>query len=142
MECGSEQSRTRQDRAGRAPSETVLKDGHYAGTTAQDEPISFDVVMDGKALTNLSFMIKASSSLGGHASIVDEPITIAGFLPVGRDGHFGDTVTGDGIRAVIEGTFAPAVTATGTLHVDLVVVHSGSDVECSSGEVSWQTRLV
>ena len=37
-------------------------DGHYAGTTEQDLPISFDVVVAGAALTNLTFLIRASSS--------------------------------------------------------------------------------
>lgn len=116
----------------------ALKDGHYAGTTAQNEPISFDVIEGGTSLRCLTF--KIDSSLPSHVSVKDEPITITGAFPISGNGHFGDRVTGDSIKAAIEGTVTPAGTASGTLLVHLVVVQSGNNVECSSGVVRWTAR--
>lgn len=116
----------------------AAKDGHYAGTTTQGEPLSFDVVDGGAFLTCLTF--KVDSCAPDDIGLSDEPITITGAFPIGGGGHFGDTVIGDGIKAVIDGTVRTAGTASGTLLVDLVVLHDGTDVECSSGDVRWTAR--
>jgi len=116
----------------------ALKDGHYAGTTAQGEPLSFDVVEGGAFLTCMTF--KVDSWAPDEIGLTDEPIAIKGAFPISTDGRFGDAVIGDGITAVIDGTVTPAGTASGTLRVDLIVAHGGADVECSSGEVCWTAR--
>jgi hypothetical protein len=98
------------DAATRRP--IALSDGHYTGTTTHDEPISFDVVLGGSALTNLSFMIKASCDSNSQLNIVDEPITITGFFPIGLDGSFDETVTGTDIKAMVSGTVASSATSS------------------------------
>jgi len=115
------------------------KDGHYVGTTAQGEPLSFDVVEGGAFLTCLTF--KVESRAPAEIGLTDEPIAITGAFPVGTDGRFGDTVIGDGIRATIAGTVLPAGTATGMLRVDVVLPREGDDVECSSGDVRWSASI-
>jgi len=122
-----------------SPRTSRPKSGHYAGTTTQDGPISFDVGDGGTSLTCLTFKIDSWSP--GQVGVTDEPITITGVFPISPDGHFGQTVTGNGIRAGVDGTVTPAGTASGKLLVALVVVNGGNDVECSSGEVRWQARL-
>jgi len=114
------------------------KDGHYVGTTAQGEPLSFDVVQGGAFLTWLTFKVDCCAP--AEIGLTDEPITITGTFPMGADGHFGDTVIGDGISAVIDGTVTPTGAASGTLRVNLVVPHGGADVECSSGKVRWTAQ--
>ena len=69
--------------------------------------------------------------------MVDEPITITGFLPIGLDGHFGDTVAGTDIEAFIDGTVTPSGSAGGTLRVALVIPCGKANIEYSTGDVSW-----
>jgi hypothetical protein len=88
----------------------------------------------------LTFKIDSRSP--GQVGVTDEPITITGVFPISRDGHFGDKVTGDGIRAAIEGTLTPAGIANGTLRVDVVVPHEGVAVDCSSGVVRWTATAI
>jgi len=114
------------------------KDGHYVGTTAQGEPLNFDVVEGGAFLTCLTF--KVDSRAPAEISLTDEPIAITGAFRIGTDGRFGDTVIGEGVRAVIGGTVTPAGAASGTLRVDLVVTNGVADVECSSGVVRWTAK--
>jgi len=116
-----------------------LQDGHYVGRTAQDEPISFDVV-GGTGLTNLTFIIRASCSSAGRISLVDEPITITGLFPIGLDGHFGRTVTEPEIEAVIDGVVTPSASASGTLRVNLVIRRGDAKIQYSTGRVGWTAR--
>ena len=115
-------------------------DGHYTGTTEQGLPISFDVVVGGAALTNLTFLARASCSPSDEIALVDEPITITGFFPIGLAGHFGDTVAGTEIEAFIAGTVTPSGNARGTLRVALVIPCGKANIEYSTGEVSWTAR--
>jgi len=114
------------------------KDGHYVGTTAQGEPLSFDVVEGGAFLTCLTF--KVDSGAPSEIGLTDEPITITGAFPIGTGGPFGDTVIGDGIRATIAGTISPVGTASGTLSVELSLARNGTDIVRSSGDVRWTAR--
>jgi len=114
------------------------KDGHYAGTTAQGEPLSFDVVERGAFLTCLTF--KVDSRAPDEIGLTDEPIAITGAFPIRADGRFGDTVIGDGITAEVDGTVTPAGGASGTVRVDLVVTNGGDDIERSSGVVRWSAQ--
>ena len=117
-----------------------LQDAHYVGRTAQDEPISFDVVGGGTGLTNLTFIIRASCSSGGRISFVGEPITITGLFPIGLDGHFGGTVAEPEIEAVIDGVVTTSASASGTLRVDLVIRRGDAKIQHSTGRVGWTAR--
>jgi hypothetical protein len=130
---------TRHEPDAAIPCPLKLKDGHYTGTTEQDEPISFDVIVGGAALTNLTFMVKASCSSDGQ-TIVDEPITVTGLFPIGLNGNFSDTVRGTDTEAVIDGTATSSSSTRGSLRVELVIPCGESNVVYSTGEVGWTAQ--
>ena len=98
--------------------------GHYAGATADGEPVSFDVTGDGN-VTNV---------IAGLAGSV---ISISQRFPVDGDGGWGGEVVGKGVRTRIRGRLA-AAEADGTLEAELV----NGRTHHLAGPISWHARKV
>jgi hypothetical protein len=94
--------------------------GHYAGATAQGEPVSFDVTADGD-VTNVI------------ASLSGAVISISQRFSVDEQGRWGGDVAGRGVRAQIRGRLGPEV-AKGTVEAELA--------SHATGAISWRARRV
>jgi hypothetical protein len=115
---------------------------HYAGRTSQGEPISFDVLPDGSAVTNFLLAFDAVWLQPVQLGITEAPIAITGLFPISDDGRFRETVRAQHTTVVLEGSLDASGTATGSLHVDAVIVHRGMPRRCTTGEVGWTAQLV
>lgn len=115
--------------------------GHYAGTTSQGEPISFDVVSDGSAVTNILLAFDAACLQPVKLGITEAPIAITGLFPVSAGGRFGGTVRARDATVAIHGAFDGVGRASGSLRVEAVMVYRGTPRPCSSGPVRWNARL-
>jgi hypothetical protein len=118
--------------------------GHYAGTTAQNEPWAFDVTADGRGVTNLtSGDINESCSPGG--SLYGGRLNLRNTYPIAADQTFTIDLAASGTingiypytgRLLINGKFS-GNGATGT-YVETTSFTIGSiNFSCSSNQQSW-----
>jgi hypothetical protein len=110
--------------------------GHYAGTTSQGEPISFDVSDAGRVVTNIIVVVDVPLQGGRNTTI-----SISQTFPIDEAGRWGDVVHGAGVRVRIRGR-ATGPDAAGTLRVALEGTGQRSSKRHSAATVSWRARLV
>ena len=122
------------------------KSGHYAGTTSQGRPISFNVATD---LSNVTGMI-----LAVDLNCTEVPVSLpnnildvsAGTFPLAPDWSFAINLANadaDGsITLALNGKLSVPGSASGTLRVDFAVnnVPGVGTVHCSSGNLTWNAN--
>lgn len=101
-----------------------MQAGHYAGATADGDPLSFDLTEAGE-VTNVI------ASLGGAS------LAISKRYPVDRSGRWGGSATGRGIDACISGRVGRS-SAAGMVRAELTVAGSRR----AAGPVRWQAQRV
>jgi Calx-beta domain-containing protein/hemolysin type calcium-binding protein len=108
--------------------------GHYAGTTSQNRPISFDVAADGTSLTNLVLTVDVDCF---GSNFTDLPFDFGtSKIPIKPDGTF--SVEGHGSDSGVSldfsvgGSFGGG-SAKGTARADF---HVGGEL-CSTGDITW-----
>jgi hypothetical protein len=119
----------------------IVPAGHYAGASAQNTKVSFDVNGDGLTFNNVSIE-QVNGSCDPPAYTYGGPWTITGRLPIHPDRSFTITVMfKDGGTGVFQGSFDGAGNASGTFKFDFQITDNGRVFNCSSGLVSWTARL-
>jgi hypothetical protein len=119
--------------------------GHYAGTTSQGKPFSFDVAPDLGSVTNVSVsLILICQGPQGTAVVPDfgfgfrDPWTLDASKNWGGAFSGGDDVfTGNGS---IHGSFDAAGHASGTVQFDGTLHTDQGDMSCSSKPVTWTAQ--
>ncbi len=113
--------------------------GHYPGTTAQGEVMSFDVGTGGVSVGSFSFTMGLSCS-GGSVQVT---FRFPGPYAVAADGTFGFDWSGSfsGSNATgtanVRGRLDTSGNASGTMHGTASVPYSSSTVECASDTFTW-----
>ena len=108
--------------------------GHYAGQTSQDGTISFDVSPRGWHVSNLMLTVTARRPDGKRA-VIDLPVSVGRIIPVGRGGHWGARVSGEGVTVSIEAH----LNGSG-IKGDLAVEIEGGGERVSTGPLTWYAR--
>ena len=103
---------------------SVSAGGHYAGTTAQGEPISFDVVDEGTAVTNVVVVFTATPV--GRPAV----LTITRQLPVDVRGRWTAVFKSAGFDGHLSGQISSSEAGTGSLRLD------------PGGSIAWQAKRV
>lgn len=118
------------------------KSGHYAGTTSQGKPISFDVSADLTSISNLAFTADlnvaevaytfSNMQYGWNGPIPLLPDWSISFVSPYSDAQISETVT-------FHGQLAVPGTASGTFRVDVAIYNvSGiGTAHASTGDVTW-----
>lgn len=101
-----------------------MEAGRYAGSTADGDPVSFDLTEAGE-VTNVI------------ASLAGASLAISKRYPVDASGRWGGAVSGPGVDACIRGRVGRS-RATGTLRAELTA--AGSTL--AAGPVRWQAHRV
>ncbi len=120
------------------------KDGHYAGTTAQGKPISFDVAGGATLVDEVTYDLEETCDPNDLGAV-----TFTGSFGranLSLDGSFTESWTGNDSNAgqlstvTMSGKVDASGGATGTIRVntdaDIQGIH-----HCTSGDVSWSAHL-
>jgi len=110
--------------------------GHYAGTTSQGEPISFDVSDAGSGVTNVIVLVD-----GPLQGIPNTTISISQTFPIDEAGRWGGVIHGAGVRVRIRGRVT-GPNAAGTVRVALESSRQSSPPRDSTPVVPWRAHLV
>ncbi len=100
---------------------------HYAGTTSQEEPISFELT-ENAAITNVIATIRNGTR--------SELLAISTVFPADANGAWGGTVSQSDVTLKIQGRLREDGTAKGTLRV----AFDGSSSRLAPVAVSWSAR--
>lgn len=101
-----------------------MKAGHYSGTTADGEPLSFDVTEAGE-VTNVI------ASVAGTSVVISKRYRLDGA------GRWGGSVSGAGVEACIRGRVG-STSASGTLRAEL----SRAGSVHAAGPIRWRATRV
>jgi hypothetical protein len=122
--------------------------GHYAGTTSQNEQITFDVVSGGLQLANLYVSqvnencTPAAYLYGGTLQVASWPISVDGSFTISWSGAGTVGPSASNFQATIQGRFNGSI-AAGTLRTSTSYTDSGGTYHtCGSDLVSWTAALV
>lgn len=111
---------------------TQSYDGSWAGITAQDSTISFQV--SGGGITTLTFGYRAT----GSGCSVNGKLTTTFTTPVAiSNGSFSRSVSGSPTSYTIAGTFGSGTAASGTLNVTFSQSIPGQPSCSASGSTTW-----
>ena len=128
------------------PSVPIAQDGHYAGKTSNETPITFDVSGGGTQMTNLATgQINVSCTpfipLQGGGIEGSSPLSADGSFSISNpsfSGMIGDSPTVG--HLAIQGKITGS-TATGTLNEGVAFTSDGVSYTCDSGTVTWTAAL-
>ncbi len=103
--------------------------GHYAGTTSQGEPISFDFTETNGVTNLIATLANVRQS---------EVITVSAFFPVAHNGRWGGILSASDLTLRIEGHLREDGNADGILHAQFNGVGPGSRLARLT--LSWFAR--